>query len=62
MSATTKAAVHLGQDYQENLRTTKNEDFEQVKTFFGISQKLILDHKREILGMSTIEWNTTPWM
>ena len=31
MSATVKAAVHLGQDYQENPRTAKNTDFEQVK-------------------------------
>ena len=34
MSATMKAAVHLGQDYQENLRTTKNTDFEKVKHVF----------------------------
>ena len=47
---------------QKNLRTTKNTDFEQVKVLFDISQKLILDHKSEIFGISTIEWNTTPWM
>ena len=28
-SATMKAAEHLGQDYQENLCTTKNTDFEK---------------------------------
>ena len=31
MSATVKAVVHFGQDYPENLRTTKNTDFEEVK-------------------------------
>ena len=31
VSATMKAAVHLGQDYQDNSRTTKNMDFEKVK-------------------------------
>ena len=31
MSATTKAAVHLGQYYQKkHLRTTKNTDFEKI--------------------------------
>ena len=46
MSATTKAAVHLGQDFLENLRTTKNTYFKQVKTLFDISQKPGLKHKR----------------
>ena len=30
-SATMKAAVHLGPDFDENLRTTKKTVFEQVK-------------------------------
>ena len=46
MSASMKAAVHLGQDYEENLRTTKNTDFEQVKALFDISQSLILNHQK----------------
>ena len=62
MSATMKAAVHLGQDCGDNLRTAKNTDFEQVKALFDISQSSILNHKSEIYGISTIEWNTTPWM
>ena len=62
MSASMKAAVHLGPDYKENLRTTKNTDFEQVKTLFHISQSLILNHQSEFYVISTIEWNTTPWM
>ena len=48
MSATMKTAVHLGEDYQDNLRTTKNTDFEKVKTSFDISQKLILSQQEEI--------------
>ena len=36
-SATVKASVHLGQDYQKNLRTTMNTDFEKDKTLFDIS-------------------------
>ena len=61
MSATLKAAVRLGQDYEENLRSNKNTDFEQVKALFDISQSLILNHTSEIFGISSIEWKTTPW-
>ena len=39
MFATMKAAVHLGQDYQENARTTKNTDFENITHLFDISHK-----------------------
>ena len=56
MSATMKAAVHLGQNYEENLRISR------VKAFFDISQSLILNQKSEIYGISTIEWNTIPWL
>ena len=47
MTATMKATVHLGQDYHENLRTSKNTDFEPVKALFEISQSLILKRKSE---------------
>ena len=50
LSATMKAAVHLGQDYQENLRTTKNIDFEKAQQLFDISHKLILNQS-EIFGI-----------
>ena len=60
MSATMKAAVHLGQDYEENLRTTKNPDFEQVKHLFDVSQKLNLNQSEEIFGISVIDWKTIP--
>ena len=50
MSATLKAAVHLGPYYQEDLDTTKNSDFEKIKQLFNISQKLILDQSQEFFG------------
>ena len=62
MSTTVKAAVHLEQDYQENLRTIKKTDFEKIKTLLKISQKSILNQKDETFEISTIEWNFTPWM
>ena len=62
VSATMKAAVHLAQDYQNNLSTNKSTDFEKIKQLFDASQKFILDQRREIHGISTIDWSTIPWM
>ena len=55
VSATMKAAVHLAQDYQDNLRTTKNTDLEKVKQSFDTSQKFILNQSDEIFRISTID-------
>ena len=62
MSATMKVTVHLGQQNEEKLRTTQNTDFEKDKALLDISQSLILNHKCEIYGICTTDWNTTPWM
>ena len=35
MSATANAAVHLGQDYQENIRTTKNTESQTVVRYLA---------------------------
>ena len=61
MSATMKAAVHLGPHYDRKLCTTKNTDFEQRQWLFDISQSLILNHGSENCGISTIEWHLSPW-
>ena len=58
MSATMKAAVHHGKDYEENLRTTKNTDFDKILLLFDITRKLIFEQKRDIYGISTIDWDT----
>ena len=58
VSATMKAAVHLGQYYQFNMRKIKNMDFEKVKQVFDMSQKLTLNQSEETSGISTIDWNT----
>ena len=39
MSATRKAAIHLGLDYEINLFITKNTDFERLKTFSILRKK-----------------------
>ena len=61
MSATMKATVHVGQYDHENLRTTRNMDFEkikQLKVFFA--RNLIFDYSQEICVISQIDWNTLP--
>ena len=37
-------------DYRENLRTTKNTDFEKIKQLFDISQKIHPGSKSRKLG------------
>ena len=53
MSTTMKAAVHLGQTYNENLITCRNTNFEELKMLFDVTQKLILDQNFEILTVAT---------
>ena len=62
MSTTMKAAIHLGENYNDNLFTDRNTNFEALKTLFDVTQELILNQKREIWHVSTIEWQFTPWM
>ena len=62
MSATMKAAVHLGPTYKEHLSTTKNMDFDQIKHLFDTSRKLIMDQDQEMYGIPMIDGNTIPWV
>ena len=62
MSTTMKAAIHLGENYNDNLFTYKNTNFEAFKTLFDITQKLILNQKHEIRHISTTECHLTSWM
>ena len=62
MSATMKATVHHGQDYEENPRTSKNTNFDMIKPGLDITQKLILDQDHEIFGISTIDWDAILWV
>ena len=60
MSVTLQAAVHLGQDYTENLQSTKNQPLKSVRQLFQTTEKLIKD-QAEITGLSTIDWNQHMW-
>ena len=58
LSATKDAAVHLGQNYQENIHSTRNSKKKKLKQLSNVSQKLI-SNQEEISGISTIHWDTT---
>ena len=60
MSITLQAAVHLGKDYTENLRSTKNQALKSLKQLFQVTERLTTD-QREITGLTTIDWQQTMW-
>ena len=61
MPTTMKSSVHLGLQYQENLTAYRNTDFEELKTLFDITQRLIVEQSFEILNVSARTWSFTPW-
>ena len=60
MNVTLQAAVHLGQDYMENLRFTKNQLLKSVKELFLMNATLIKDQK-EVIGLTTIDYKQPTW-
>ena len=60
MSVALQAAVHLGNDYTEYLRSTKNQNLKSVKQLFQMTGRLITDHT-EITGLTTIDWKQPMW-
>ena len=53
MNTTLQAAVHLGQDYDQNLRFVKNHIWSSLKKLFKETEKLMRDQK-EITGVSML--------
>ena len=60
LSAAQKAAVHLGTDFTENLRSTRNQPKKSLRQLFQLTQKLITD-QTEISGITTIDWQKPMW-
>ena len=60
MSITLQAAVHLGRDYSQNLRSFKNQSSKFVEHLFRTTEKLIKE-LTEITGLSTINWDQPMW-
>ena len=62
MSTTMKSAIHLGLDYDQNLIVCQNTNFEGIKTLFDISLRLIAVNPFDILNLSTMMYDFSPWM
>ena len=62
MSSTLEASVFMGKNYSEILLSIKNTGENlTLKKMFDTSEKLILDESDEILGVSQISWESSPW-
>ena len=61
LNATLRAAVHLRQDYEVNLRYVKNNLWNSVGQLFRETGKLISD-QNEITGLRTIAFQDATWM
>ena len=61
LNATLRAAVHLGQDHEANLRYVKNHLWKSVGQLFSETGKLISD-QTEITGVNTFIFKEFTWM
>ena len=61
MSASMKAAIHMGPNYSEILEKDKNTNFEELQNLLDITQKLVLYKQGEIRNVSTIECTSLAW-
>ena len=60
LNVTLQAAVHLGQDFLENLRFTKNQLLKSVRELFQVTEKLI-KNQREMTDLTTIDYKQHTW-
>ena len=61
LSTTLRATVHLGQEYEANLRYVKNHLWKSVGQLFKENEKLISE-QTENTGVSTINFKELTWM
>ena len=61
LNTTLQAAVHLGQDYEANVRYVKNHFWNSVGQLFNETGKLISE-QTEITGVTTIEFKDSTWL
>ena len=60
LNTTLQAAVHLGQDYDQNLRFVENHFWSSLKKLFKETEKLI-KNQTEIIDLSTIHYGDYTW-
>ena len=58
LSVNLQAAVHLGVDCTENLRSTKNQPKKSLRQLFQVIQKLIID---QTYTTTTTDWRQRVW-
>ena len=56
------SAIHLGLEYVQNLIACQNTNIEGIKTLFDISLRLIVENSFEILNLTTMLYDFSPWM
>ena len=60
MNTILQAAVHVGQDYDQNLRFVKNHFRSSLKKLFKETEKMI-KNQTEIIGVSMIGYGDYTW-
>ena len=60
LCVTLQAAIHLGKDYTEDVRSTKNPSKKSLRLLFQVTRKLITA-QTEITGITTIDWQQLRW-
>ena len=56
-----RAAIHLGQNYTENVAVFKNVHVEEIKNLFSITKVLVLGHSDEILDVKVTNSKDPSW-
>ena len=62
MSTTMKSAIHLGREYDQILIACQTTNVGGINTLFDISLRLIAENLLEILNLSTMMYDFSPWM
>ena len=61
MTSSISAAIHLGQDFLENLQVYKNTKFENIENVFNITQRFMKLQSEEILNVKTLDYHSPSW-
>ena len=61
MSSTLQASVFMAKNYSDNWHSIKNTEDLTMKQMFDISEKLIVGQSDEIVGVTPINWEDSPW-
>ena len=61
VSSTMKAAIHLGLNYEKNIKILKCRNSENVGNLFTLTEILVTESSTEILSVSTIDCRSSCW-